>query len=167
MSNRGSSKFQLKQTCLCMKYYVHFIWLYLPQIIQKPTDHSFLRKGKLVGIFSCGKINLSCFEKEEEAKELLDNSKTLLNKAFARYDKHGPPDPKLIEMRGKVSPLEIYNYLPKANCKECGEQGCFPFAVKLSNGEKTLQDCPQIQLPKYSSNKAHLEKTLQPIKLEG
>ncbi|MGQ9726891.1 MAG: (Fe-S)-binding protein [Candidatus Bathycorpusculaceae bacterium] len=128
---------------------------------------SFLRKGKLVGLFSDGRINMSCFEISEEASEHLEELKNLLNKAFNYYKKYGSPDPKLIEIRAKLSPLEIYKYLPKTNCKECGEQGCFPFAVKLSNGEKTLQECPQIQLPKYSINKEQLDKMLQPIKLEG
>jgi ArsR family metal-binding transcriptional regulator len=69
-------------------------------------------------------------------------------------------------MKGKVTPLEIYNYLPKTNCKECEEQGCFPFAVKLSNGEKTLKECPPINGVQYAENKSRLERMLQPIKLE-
>jgi ArsR family metal-binding transcriptional regulator len=67
---------------------------------------------------------------------------------------------------GKVTPLQIYKHLPKTNCNECGEQGCFAFAVKLSNGERTLQECPQLRLPKYGDNKEALERMLQPIKLE-
>jgi len=90
----------------------------------------------------------------------------LINKAFQYYESHGSPDPKLVEMKGKVTPLEIYNYLPKINCKECGEHGCFPFAVKLANGEKTLQECPPIKKAQYAKNKLHLERMLQSIKLE-
>ncbi|MGB9756665.1 MAG: (Fe-S)-binding protein, partial [Candidatus Bathyarchaeales archaeon] len=75
-------------------------------------------------------------------------------------------DPKLVERKGKVTPLEIYKCLPRTNCKECGEQGCFPFAVKLANGEKTLQECTQIQQPKYNINREQLEKMIQPIILE-
>ena len=90
----------------------------------------------------------------------------MINKAFQYYESHGPLDPKLVEMKGKVTPLEIYNYLPKTNCKECEEQGCFPFAVKLSNGEKTLKECPPINGVQYAENKSRLERMLQPIKLE-
>ncbi|MEM1607457.1 MAG: (Fe-S)-binding protein, partial [Candidatus Bathyarchaeia archaeon] len=82
------------------------------------------------------------------------------------YKAHGAPDSGLLEARQRLNPLEIYKHLPKTNCKECGEQGCFPFAVKLANGEKNLQECAQIQQPKYGDNKAYLEKMLQPIKLE-
>jgi len=128
---------------------------------------TFLLEGKLVTVYSSGNINLGCVLREEIALELLEKLKVLLNKALEYYEKHGSPDPKLVDAKQKLNPLEIYKHLPQTNCKECGEQGCFPFAVKLANGEKSLQDCPQIQQPKYSSNKIYLEKMLQPIKLEA
>ncbi|MBS7621252.1 hypothetical protein KEJ32_03980 [Candidatus Bathyarchaeota archaeon] len=127
---------------------------------------TFLFKGKLVTIYSSGKINLGCVAREEIAIDLLENLRILINKAFEYYKIHGPPDSKLVERKGKVTPLEIYKYLPKTNCKECGEQGCFPFAVKLANGEKTLQECTQIHKPQYSTDKEKLEKMIQPINLE-
>jgi ArsR family metal-binding transcriptional regulator len=127
---------------------------------------TFLFKGRLVTIYSSGKINLGCVAREEIAIELLKELKNLLNKAFEYYNSHGQPDQKLIEKKGKVTPLEIYKHLPKTNCKECGEQGCFPFAVKLANGERTLQECPQLRLPENSGSREELEGMLQPIKLE-
>lgn len=127
---------------------------------------TFLLRGKLVTIYSSGKINLGCVVREEIAVALLEDIKNLINKAFQYYESHGLLDPKLVEMKGKVTPLEIYNYLPKTNCKECGEQGCFPFAIKLSNGEKTLKECPPINGVQYAENNLHLERMLQPIKLE-
>ena len=62
--------------------------------------------------------------------------------------------------------IQIYKLLPKTNCKECGEQGCFAFAAKLCNGEKTLEDSPSFELAKYAENKSQIENLLQPIKLE-
>ncbi|MEM2961111.1 MAG: (Fe-S)-binding protein, partial [Candidatus Bathyarchaeia archaeon] len=127
---------------------------------------TFTIEGKLVTVYSSGKINLGCVLREEIAVRLLEKLKVLLDKAFEYYNRHGAPGPQLLEARQRLNPLETYRHLPKTNCKECGEQGCFPFAVKLVNGEKTLQECAQIQQPKYSSNKAYLEKILQPIRLE-
>jgi ArsR family metal-binding transcriptional regulator len=86
---------------------------------------TFLLEGKLVKVYSSGKINLGCVLREEIAAKLLEKLKVLLNKAFEYYERHSPPDPKLVDIRQKLSPLEIYNHLPKTNCKECGEQGCF------------------------------------------
>jgi len=127
---------------------------------------TFLLQGKLVTVYSSGKINLGCVLREEIAVRLLEKLKDVLDKAYDYYERHGPPDPKLLEAKQKLNPIEIYKHLPKTNCKECGEQGCFPFAVKLANGEKTLQECPQIQQPKYTVNREQIEKMLQPIKLE-
>jgi len=127
---------------------------------------TFLLEGKLVTVYSSGKINLGCVLREEIALKLLEKLKAILEKAYEYYERHGSPDPKLLEAKQKLSPIEVYRLLPKTNCKECGEQGCFPFAVKLANGEKTLQECTQIQQPKYSTEKEMLEKMIQPIKLE-
>ncbi|MEM3697750.1 MAG: (Fe-S)-binding protein [Candidatus Bathyarchaeia archaeon] len=127
---------------------------------------TFLLEGKLVTVYSDGKIKLGCVFREEIALRLLEKLKAILDKAYEYYEKHGSPDPKLLEAKQKLNPIEIYKHLPKTNCKECGEQGCFPFAVKLANGEKTLQECTQIQQPQYSADEEKLEKMIQPIKLE-
>lgn len=37
--------------------------------------------------------------------------------------------------------FEIYNYLPKINCKRCGEITCLAFAVKIESGVKKLHQC--------------------------
>lgn len=126
---------------------------------------TFTIEGKLVTVYSDGKIKLGCVLREEVAVKLLDKLKAILDKAYEYYMAYGAPNPRLLEARQRLNPLEIYKYLPKTNCRECGEQGCYPFAVKLANGEKTIQACTQIQLPKYSDNKAHLERVLQPVKL--
>lgn len=41
----------------------------------------------------------------------------------------------------QVSPIDVYNLLPKTNCKECGEENCMAFATKLVNREVTLKKC--------------------------
>jgi len=63
-----------------------------------------------------------------------------MEKAYEYYERYGSPDPKLLKAKQKLSPIELYRLLPKTNCRECGEQGCFPFAVKLANGEKTYKN---------------------------
>jgi len=34
-------------------------------------------------------------------------------------------------MPKKIGPLDVYNMLPKTNCKECGEANCMAFAAKV------------------------------------
>ena len=49
-----------------------------------------------------------------------------------------------------VSPTDIYSLLPRTNCKECGEENCMAFAVKLVNRETVLEKClPLVEDEKY------------------
>lgn len=41
--------------------------------------------------------------------------------------------------------LEVYKYLPKSNCRDCGEMTCLAFAVKISLAEAEPEDCPHIE----------------------
>jgi len=151
-----------------LKEIIPILYLAIPhsQYAKAFGSVTFLLEGKLVTVYSSGKINLGCVLREEIALRLLEKLEAVLEKAYEYYERQGSPDPKLLEVKQKLSPIEVYKLLPKTNCKECGEQGCFPFAVKLANGEKTLQGCTQIQQPKYSAEKEMLEKMIQPIKLE-
>ncbi|RLG45420.1 MAG: hypothetical protein DRN92_06785 [Thermoproteota archaeon] len=36
-------------------------------------------------------------------------------------------------MATTISPTDVYKYLPRTNCGECGETTCMAFAVKLVN----------------------------------
>jgi len=40
--------------------------------------------------------------------------------------------------------LEIYKFLPKTNCKACGELTCLAFATKISIAEAEPEDCPYL-----------------------
>ena len=62
------------------------------------------------------------------------------------------------------SPLEIYNLLPKTNCKECGEPNCMAFAVKLVNMEAKLEQCkPLLREEKYRANYEKIKELVSPL----
>ncbi|BDC35858.1 MAG: acetyl-CoA decarbonylase/synthase complex subunit gamma [Candidatus Methanoliparum thermophilum] len=60
------------------------------------------------------------------------------------------------------SPLEVYNYLPGTNCKECGEETCMAFASKLIDRSKTLDMCKEILDEAYKEEYEKLEDMLSP-----
>jgi acetyl-CoA decarbonylase/synthase complex subunit gamma len=62
----------------------------------------------------------------------------------------------------ELSPIEIYKYLPKTNCKECGETNCMAFAAKLVNKEATLQECLPLLDPKQTETFSRLWALLKP-----
>jgi 4Fe-4S ferredoxin len=63
-----------------------------------------------------------------------------------------------------VGAMEIYQLLPKTNCKKCGLATCMAFAVGLLNREKKIEDCPPlIEEPKYEAKLKKLREVMAPI----
>jgi 4Fe-4S ferredoxin len=63
-----------------------------------------------------------------------------------------------------VSVMEIYQLLPKTNCKRCGLPTCMAFAVGLLSREKTIEEClPLVEEPKYEPKLKKLREVLAPL----
>nr|MDO8077666.1 acetyl-CoA decarbonylase/synthase complex subunit gamma [Candidatus Freyarchaeota archaeon] len=62
----------------------------------------------------------------------------------------------------RLKPLDIYNLLPKTNCKECGQDTCMAFTYLLINHEAELEQCKPILEPKYKKNYEKLKEMLTP-----
>ncbi|ATZ60860.2 MAG: acetyl-CoA decarbonylase/synthase complex subunit gamma [Methanosarcinales archaeon Met12] len=61
-------------------------------------------------------------------------------------------------MRKKAGPLDIYKYLPKINCKKCGEKTCMAFSSQLIERKVELKDCPHLKRESFKA----LEEILAP-----
>jgi acetyl-CoA decarbonylase/synthase complex subunit gamma len=73
-------------------------------------------------------------------------------------------------MSKRLKPLDVFKYLPKTNCKICGEETCMAFAMKLIERGVELQDCtPLFEEPKYQETKdtliAILRPPVQPVRI--
>jgi len=62
----------------------------------------------------------------------------------------------------EISPIDVYKFLPKTNCKECGESNCMAFATRVVNGERILTDCPPLYTDQYQEARFHLTELLAP-----
>ncbi|RJS85253.1 acetyl-CoA decarbonylase/synthase complex subunit gamma, partial [Candidatus Bathyarchaeota archaeon] len=62
----------------------------------------------------------------------------------------------------ELSPIEVYMLLPRTDCKECGEENCMAFAVKLVNREVSLEKCTELKKDKYKDARSKLEELLAP-----
>ncbi|MBX5328822.1 MAG: (Fe-S)-binding protein [Candidatus Bathyarchaeota archaeon] len=127
---------------------------------------SYRYKQHLITMFSTGRIGMTYVKDRSEAEQLIEEAKNLINHAFVYLKIHGKPEPKLIKAKKELDPTKIYEKLPKTNCKECGEQGCFAFAAKLLNGEKSLHDCSPLSLEENVAIRIQIEKMMSPIKLK-
>lgn len=56
-----------------------------------------------------------------------------------------------------VNAMEIYQLLPKTNCKKCGLPTCMAFAVAFLGKEKGVEDCLPLGEEKYKGKLANLE----------
>ena len=53
-----------------------------------------------------------------------------------------------------MTPLEIYKILPQTNCRKCLLPSCLAFAAAVVSGQKSLQQCPDIN-PGYVQQFGH------------
>jgi ArsR family metal-binding transcriptional regulator len=61
-------------------------------------------------------------------------------------------EPNLTER--KIPPVfEIYQMLPRTNCKECGYPTCLAFAADLRNGKVTPEDCIKLSKPEFQESR--------------
>lgn len=90
----------------------------------------------------------------EQAKKVIDQLVEIVNDVWERRSEI-QPDAVTHE---NLQPLELYRLLPKTNCKACGENTCFNFALKLAAGMIELQQCgPIFGDVKYGDQAKQLE----------
>lgn len=66
-------------------------------------------------------------------------------------------------MSQKISPLDVFNLLPRTNCGECGEDTCFAFATKVADRKVDLELCiPLYEEDDYHENLEKLTILLRP-----
>lgn len=127
---------------------------------------SYMHRQHLITIFANGRIGMTYVKDRDEADRLVEEARRLINRAIIYLKTHGKPSLEMIQAKKELTPVKIYELLPKTNCKMCGEQSCFAYAAKLLNGEKTLQDCPPLDSKENSACKFQIEKTISPIRLK-
>ena len=64
--------------------------------------------------------------------------------------------------KAEISPIDIYKFLPRTNCGECGEKTCMAFATKLASREARLKDCPPLLKPEFEEAYQKLWEMLKP-----
>ncbi len=104
--------------------------------IRNPPSVTFKMNGKLVTVHS-RKIAVNALRDEAEARAVLEWLKSKINEA---WDSRESIVPKF-EGAAKAHPLTIFKFLPRTNCKACGQPTCMAFAVLAASGAKDAGDC--------------------------
>jgi len=115
----------------------------------------FLQGGRVITLYP-RKITVTGLRDREEAARILSEVKELINQTYANRQNITPSYKKGDE----VKPLQVYNLLPRTNCKKCGEPSCFAFAARLVKQEAELAACVALNETALAANKEKLEELM-------
>lgn len=117
-------------------------------LLKNPPSYSYKKDGKCYSIYK-DSILMTKLKDEEEVWRELSYISTLIEKVLNEKEMITPD----FTTGKRVSVMDIYKYLPKTNCKTCGEASCFAFATKLSNEEKNIMECTELFQEKHKESR--------------
>jgi ArsR family metal-binding transcriptional regulator len=114
------------------------------------------KKGGRNVAFWSYKIAIGHLEDRAQAQKVAEGLVDLVNRTWARREEIEPD----YDMHKRPGPLEVYNLLPRTNCRACDQPTCYTFAIKLVMGHENLDACPVLREPQYDTQVAQLVSIL-------
>jgi ArsR family metal-binding transcriptional regulator len=99
----------------------------------------------------------------EEGLALLAAMRDLLNQTWARRDEIQPRP----EGRRVPRPLDVYELLPRTNCRACSEATCMAFVFGLLEARHLPGECPPLADPTHEVQRAALDALLANLGGDG
>ena len=121
-----------------------------------PGTLSFMDGARMVTLYS-RRIAIGKADNLVDSWRTLEKIRLLLNRTWMQRQSITP----LYAQRHKPPALEIYKRLPRTNCRECGEQTCMAFAVRLWQGEAALSECRPVFTDAHTALRAALLEICQ------
>lgn len=72
-----------------------------------------------------------------DARQVLAWLQDLINDTAARREAIEP----VCQAKQRPHPLQLFAWLPRTNCRQCGEKTCLAFAAQLFTGQQRLERC--------------------------
>ncbi len=114
------------------------------------------KKGGHNIAFHAFEIATSNVEDRDGAERELRGLIELVNRTWERRAEITPDT----TTHQRPTSMAIYKLLPNINCKQCGDQTCYTFALKLAASQKKLSDCPLLFESQYTEKLAALKKII-------
>ena len=107
----------------------------------QPPSVTFRISGKLITVHST-MIAINALKDEHEADKILKWLQSEINYAWENRQFSTPrycctPKPQMIEVLKK---------LPMTNCRKCREPTCMVFAIRVTEGAKSAEQCPEVHI---------------------
>jgi ArsR family metal-binding transcriptional regulator len=113
-------------------------------------------KGHNIGFWP-NRIAVDNLESREQVEQMVKRLVNLVNQTWEKRDQLEPD----FTTHKRLQPLELYQLLPRTNCKLCGQDTCFNFALQLVAAQARLESCaPLFDEPTYQHQRARLEALL-------
>ena len=126
------------------------------QYIEKEKILTVKRDGHLI-TFRPKEVAITKLEDENEATEVMEELKQVVNDTYQNRDKIEPD----YTMGKELKSSDILKLLPGTSCKECGERTCFAFSFKLTRHEVEISKCTPLFLKEYEEKRKNLFKLLE------
>jgi ArsR family metal-binding transcriptional regulator len=103
------------------------------------------------------RIAVDNLESHEHGEQMVERLVNLVNQTWEKRDQLEPD----FTTHQRLQPLELYQLLPRTNCKICGQGTCFNFALQLVAAQAGLESCtPLYDESIYQDQRARLESLL-------
>jgi ArsR family metal-binding transcriptional regulator len=99
----------------------------------------------------------------DEGLALLAAVRDLLNRTWARRHEIEPR----AESRRAARPLDVYELLPRTNCRACGAATCMAFTFGLLESRYRLEQCPSLGDASFAERRQSLADMLPPNEESG
>ena len=120
------------------------------------NELNYMERGHIIAIRP-KQITVTALQDEEEARQVCEELKRMINGVHERRDSIAPTWRK----QARVDPLTVYRELPQTNCGECGEPTCMAFAARVVSREMPASYCGPLLLQEYESNRERLWGVLE------
>jgi|GEM_PF-144978 len=134
---------------------------YLNSILPGVTYNSdgptitFMKGPMLITIYP-NRIAAAKVNDEETAVVMLEWLRNIVNDTFENKEQIEP----CYEQKVRLNPIELYKFLPRTNCKQCGQLTCLAFAVQVLSGENSIINCTDLNKPDFKEKRLMLFDTL-------
>ena len=129
----------------------------IPNLMYNPGGNTLtvIRGGRILTFYPHVAI-MAKVDGEEDAEAQLRWFQELCNDTWQRRGEIMPCH----ERRSQLGPLDVYQLLPRLNCRKCGEPTCMAFAFSLLFGEHALADCPPLAEPEHAEGGQRLAELI-------
>ena len=119
--------------------------------VQAPPSLSLRHYGKLI-TFHPQKIAVNALKDQQEAEKIADWLVREINETWENRHEIVPTTASAKQ----PTLIEVLKLLPKTNCRKCHEPTCMVFAVRVVEGVKNEEDCPEMTIEYRKRLEAYL-----------